>query len=98
MRKDPLYWIACTSIAFLLNQVGSGIAQDVDVEDVTREVCRPDAMRLCGMYIPFVDQITTCMTQHFLEVSPRCRVAMIKEDIRSRARLKARNESPPDYR
>jgi hypothetical protein len=84
MRRDRRHWIVCASIAFLLSQVGSGIAQDV--EDTTREACRPDALRLCGQYVPNVDEITNCMTAKFKEVSPECRAAMIKEDKRARAR------------
>jgi hypothetical protein len=76
------------TICFLFNS-GVGIAQDV--EDSTREACRPDAMRLCGQYIPDVERITNCMTERVKEVSPQCRAAMIKED--NRARLQGRHGS-----
>ena len=35
--------------------------------------CTPDAMRLCGAYIPDVDRITACMIQRKSELSPECR-------------------------
>ena len=84
--------LAGVAIAFLFN-CRAGIAQDV--EDATREACKPDAMRLCGQYIPFVDAITNCMTERFKEVSPKCRAAMTKEDRMARARLQGRRLSSP---
>jgi hypothetical protein len=37
------------------------------------QACTPDAMRLCGAYIPDVDQITVCMIQKKSQLSPECR-------------------------
>jgi hypothetical protein len=84
------------AVAFLLN-CHAGIAQNV--EDATREACKPDALRLCGAYIPDVEQITNCMTAKFKQVSPECRAAMIREDSRTRARSQGRSVSSPsdDY-
>ncbi|MES2198041.1 MAG: hypothetical protein V4517_26770 [Pseudomonadota bacterium] len=38
-----------------------------------QEACTPDAMRLCGAYIPDVDRITVCMIQRKSQLSPACR-------------------------
>lgn len=38
------------------------------------QACTPDAMRLCGAYIPDVDRITACMIQLRDQLSPECRV------------------------
>lgn len=35
--------------------------------------CTPDAMRLCGSYIPDVDRITACMIARKSQLSPECR-------------------------
>ena len=88
--------LAGAAIAFLVN-CRTGIAQDV--EDATREACKPDALRLCGVYIPDVEQITSCMTAKVKQVSPECRAAMIKEDERARARSQGRrgSSSSDDY-
>jgi hypothetical protein len=87
MRREFRHWIACTSIAFLLNHSGSSIAQDV--EAATREACTPDAFRLCSLYLlSGEEQITNCMTAKFRQVSPQCRAAMIKEDNRARAQVR----------
>jgi hypothetical protein len=82
--------LAGTAIAFL---VGCQLAIAQDVEDATREACKPDAMRLCGWYVPNVEQITKCMSERIADVTPQCRAAMIKEDHRARARLQEHHES-----
>jgi hypothetical protein len=37
------------------------------------QACTPDAMRLCGAYIPDVDRITACMIERKSQLSPECR-------------------------
>ncbi len=37
-----------------------------------QQACTPDAMRLCGAYIPDVDRITACMIQRRSQLSPEC--------------------------
>ena len=37
------------------------------------QACTPDAMRLCGSFIPDVSRITTCMIQKRSQLSPQCR-------------------------
>jgi hypothetical protein len=37
------------------------------------QACTPDAMRICGAYIPDVDRITACMIQNKSQLSPECR-------------------------
>jgi hypothetical protein len=39
-----------------------------------QQACTPDAMRLCGAYVPDVDRITVCMIQNKSQLSPECRV------------------------
>jgi len=38
-----------------------------------QQACTPDAMRLCGNFIPDVDRITACMIQNKSQLSPECR-------------------------
>lgn len=38
-----------------------------------QQACTPDAMRLCGNYIPDVDRITACMIAQKSQLSPQCR-------------------------
>jgi len=37
-----------------------------------QQACTPDAMRLCGAFIPDVDRITACMIQNRSQLSPEC--------------------------
>ena len=39
-----------------------------------QQACTPDAMRLCGNFVPDVDRITACMIQKKSQLSPPCRV------------------------
>ncbi len=38
-----------------------------------QQACQPDAMRICGAYVPDVDRITACMIQNKSQLSPECR-------------------------
>jgi len=38
-----------------------------------QQACQPDAMRICGAFIPDVDRITACMIQNKSQLSPECR-------------------------
>jgi hypothetical protein len=38
-----------------------------------QQACTPDAMRLCGNYVPDVDRITACMIARKSQLSPECR-------------------------
>jgi hypothetical protein len=38
-----------------------------------QQACTPDAMRLCGAYVPDVDRITACMIAQKSQLSPECR-------------------------
>lgn len=50
-----------------LPAAGQGYSQE------QQQACTPDAMRLCGAYIPDVDRITACMIQNKSQLSPGCR-------------------------
>ena len=39
-----------------------------------QQACSPDAMRLCGEFVPNVDAITACMIQKKAQLSPQCKV------------------------
>jgi hypothetical protein len=38
-----------------------------------QQACTPDAMRLCGNFVPDVDRITACMIANKSQLSPECR-------------------------
>jgi hypothetical protein len=49
----------------------SGAAQGTPEQ---QQACQPDAMRLCGEFIPDVQRITACMVKKRAALSPACRV------------------------
>jgi hypothetical protein len=40
-----------------------------------QQACTPDAMRLCGEFVPDVARITACMNKKRAQLSPACREA-----------------------
>jgi hypothetical protein len=65
-----------------LPAAGQGYSQEQE------QACTPDAMRLCGAYIPDVDRITVCMIQNKSQLSPACR-AHFRPDPPSAAPISA---------
>lgn len=53
-----------------LVQPGAGFAYTPEEQ----QACTPDAMRLCGEFVPNVDAITACMIKKKAQLSPQCRV------------------------
>ena len=53
----------------VLIQPGAGFAYTPEEQ----QACTPDAMRLCGEFVPNVDAITACMIQKKAQLSPQCR-------------------------
>jgi len=57
----------------LVYRFDAAAAQGSDAE---RQACTPDAIKLCGDFIPDVDKITACMRAKNAQLSEPCRVAM----------------------
>ena len=57
--------------AALLAFAGRGAAFAYTQEQ--QQACTPDAMRLCGNYVPDVERITACMIERKSQLSPECR-------------------------
>ena len=73
MRKMRLVcWLALLGGALLFgaDRVVAQVDQDA------REACTPDAMRLCGDFIPDEEKVRLCMIRKKAEVSEPCRRAM----------------------
>ncbi|PDT92178.1 hypothetical protein CO669_02650 [Bradyrhizobium sp. Y36] len=54
----------------VLVQPGAGFAYTPEEQ----QACTPDAMRLCGEFVPNVDAITACMIKKKAQLSPQCAV------------------------
>jgi hypothetical protein len=69
-RFDKFLLAAISGVALAaLVQPGAGFAYTPEQQ----QACTPDAMRLCGEFIPNVDAITACMIQKKAQLSPQCR-------------------------
>jgi len=66
--KSILAAMAGLALAVLV-QPGSGFAYTPEQQ----QACTPDAMRLCGEFVPNVDAITACMIQKKAQLSPQCK-------------------------
>ena len=58
-------------VVVLVGLAGAAAAQAPDVQ----QACTPDAMRLCGQFIPDRAKVEACMRVHRREWSPQCRLA-----------------------
>ena len=63
-----LILLAGTLVVCCLDGASAEVSQDA------QQACTPDAMRLCGEFVPNVDAITACMIQKKAQLSPQCRV------------------------
>ena len=52
----------------VLVQPGTGLAYTPEQQ----QACTPDAMQLCGEFVPDVDAITACMIRKKSQLSPQC--------------------------
>lgn len=52
----------------VLVQPGTGFAYTPEQQ----QACTPDAMNLCGEFVPDVDAITACMIRKKAQLSPQC--------------------------
>ncbi|EJN12999.1 hypothetical protein PMI42_03615 [Bradyrhizobium sp. YR681] len=68
-RKSVLVVMAGVALAVLI-QPRAGLAYTPEEQ----QACTPDAMRLCGEFVPNVDAITACMIQKKAQLSPQCKV------------------------
>ena len=66
-RKSVLAAMSGLALAVLVHP-GAGFAYSQEEQ----QACTPDAMRLCGEFVPNVDAITACMIQKKAQLSPQC--------------------------
>ncbi|APG08481.1 hypothetical protein BKD09_09080 [Bradyrhizobium japonicum] len=68
-KKSMAAAISGIALAVLVHP-GAGFAYTQEEQ----QACSPDAMRLCGEFVPNVDAITACMIQKKSQLSPQCKV------------------------
>ena len=72
-------WVFQFALALAIALFASGIATPASAyTPEQQQACTPDAMRLCGEYVPDVERITACMRSKRAYLSPRCRAEFNK--------------------
>ncbi len=66
--RSGTFVLLATALALML----PGSSQAYTPEQ--QQACTPDAMRLCGEFVPDVDRITACMVRKKSQLSPQCAV------------------------
>jgi len=84
-----VFAIGFAVVLAILTQSGTSHAYTPEEQ----QACQPDAMRLCGEFVPNVDAITACMIQKKSQLSPQCRVFF--RSGRGRARPPRRSGASP---
>jgi hypothetical protein len=72
MRIIRLICRLALPVSLLFGGIGAAVAQG---DDAT-QACTPDAMRLCGEFIPDRDKVRICMTHKRAQWSAECRAAI----------------------
>ena len=75
------FGLVLAAVLYVLPSTGSAFAYTQEQE----QACTPDAMRLCGNFIPDVDSITVCMIQKKSQLSPECRRFFPDPEVGARA-------------
>jgi hypothetical protein len=61
------------TFALLTVTIAPAFAQSGPSEDVQRQACMGDALRLCSSYIPDRGRIRSCMAAQLDRLTPQCR-------------------------
>jgi hypothetical protein len=80
-------------VVILVGAAGAASAQSPDVQ----QACTPDAMRLCGQYIPDRARVEACMKARHREWSPECRAAALGGRHEARGGRRAYRHRPAHH-
>jgi hypothetical protein len=74
-RSQTWFLLSLVALGFALS--ASLPAQEASAQNrgtpEQQAACQPDALRLCGDFVPDVDRITACMIKNRMRLSPPCR-------------------------
>lgn len=86
---------AIAAVVMLTASGGAALASKGTPEQ--REACTPDALRLCGQFIPDQDRIEACLRDAGPRLSPACYIVFHPEETvgRSPQRPGVRRALPP---
>jgi hypothetical protein len=75
LKKVSSFWLAVSAGIFGLVLAAGFTPAAAQGSAAQQQACTPDAMRLCGEFIPDVAKITACMSRKRASLSPACRAA-----------------------
>ena len=65
-----------TILAAILVAATAGASQAQVSDEVARQACEPDVMRLCADSIPDRQRIAQCLRTNVQQISPNCRAVL----------------------
>ena len=81
MRQRTRHIITCATLASFGISLATGLMVETAASEGTPEqrmACQNDAFRLCGQFIPDVENIKACMVKNMRSLSPDCRAQFAK--------------------
>jgi hypothetical protein len=78
LKKVSSFWLAASVAMFSLVWAVGFVPAPAAAQGTAQQqqACTPDAMRLCGEFIPDVAKITACMSRKRASLSPACKATM----------------------
>jgi hypothetical protein len=73
MQAQRRAWRVIIAVAAGLAADGPAFADENQGTPEQQMACTPDALRLCGQWIPDAGRITACLRQNTPQLSPPCR-------------------------
>jgi len=86
IRTVSSFWLAASAAILGLAGAVSFAPEPAAAQGTAQQqqACTPDAMRLCGEFIPDVTKISACMARKRSSLSPACRAATTPPHVKKR--------------
>jgi hypothetical protein len=78
-RKVSSFWLGASAaiIGLVWAAAFTPVPATAQASAAQQQACTPDAMRLCGEFIPDVAKISACMASKRASLSPACKATMV---------------------
>ena len=80
LNKVSSFWLAASAaiLGLVWATAFTPVPAAAQASAAQQQACTPDAMRLCGEFIPDVAKISACMARKHASLSPACKATMVK--------------------
>jgi hypothetical protein len=75
LKNVSSFWLSASAAIFGLVCAAAFTPARAATPAEQQQACTPDALRLCGEFVPDVAKITACMARKRASLSPACRAA-----------------------